>query len=263
MITSSITMKRVWSATPTRKLTKACSVVVQSTSLSAVRSLSPLGITNVRWVSNMAGDGPPVSLVLAIGAGMPIVLWTYKVGLSVVLGERVDAAGISFSVSCLSSSREKSYTWVRTNSFRFMGDAHAGVYRDVGYVPPGARTEEVSESMIPRGLRCEEIKISNNNRHSLSGVVVCPSSASRDTSRSSISASENPETLFFYLQGSNPLPREVYSLNDISRHRECRKPTPSFTRFQSFARSPLLRKPDWCSRRCAEIILEINAHSSF
>ena len=84
-----------------------------------------------------------------------------------------------------------------------MGDAE--VHGDVGYVPPGTRTEEVSESITPRGLRCDEIKVSSDNGHSLSGVIVSSTGALRDASRSSTSPSESPETLFFYLQGSSPL----------------------------------------------------------
>jgi len=166
----------------------------------------------------------------------------------------------SSSVSCSSSSRERSYTWVRANGFRFVGDA--GVHGDTGYVPPGARTEEVSESTVPRGLRCDEIKVSSDNGHSLSGIIVSPAYASLGASRSSSSPSESPETLFFYLQGSNPLSCEVYSLKNASRHREYRKPTPSSSRFQNLARSPLLWKSGQFGRRCAEVVLEINAHSS-
>jgi len=164
------------------------------------------------------------------------------------------------SVSCSSSSRERSYTWVRTNGLHFMGDAE--VRGGAGYVPPGARTEEVSELTTPRGLRCDEIKVSSDNGHSLSGVVVSSADASREASGSSTGLSESPETLFFYLQGSYLLSREVYSLNNASRHRECRKPTPSSSRFQSLARSPLLHKSGRFGRRCAEVVLEINAHSS-
>lgn len=167
---------------------------------------------------------------------------------------------ISSSVSCLSSSRERSYTWVRTNVPRFMGDA--GVYGDAGYVPPGARTEEVSESIIPRGLRCEEIKVSSDNGHPLSGVIVSSSGTLQDASRSNTNPPEGPETLFFYLQGSNPLPRGVYSLNNASPHRECGKPTPSSARFQNLARSSLLQKSGRFSRRRAEVILEIDTHST-
>ena len=163
---------------------------------------------------------------------------------------------ISSSVSCSSSSRERSYTWVRANGFRFVGDA--GVYGDTGYVPPGARTEEVSELTVPRGLRCDEIKVSSDNGHSLSGVVV----SSADASRSSTSPSESPETLFFYLQGSDPPSHGVYSLTNASRHRECGKLTPSSARFQNLARSPLLQKSGQFGRRCAEVVLEINPHSS-
>ena len=165
-----------------------------------------------------------------------------------------------YSASCLSSSRGRSYTWVRANGLRFVGGAE--VHGDAGYVPPGARTEEVSESRIPRGLKCDEIKISSDNGRSLSGVVVSSYSAPRDASRSSTSLSESPETLFFYLQGSNPLARELYSMTNASRYRECRKPTPSSARFQNLARSPLLQKPGRLSRRCAKVVLEINAHST-
>ena len=80
-----------------------------------------------------------------------------------------------------------------------------GAHRDAGYVPPGARTEEISDSIIPRGLGCEEIKVPSDNGHSLSGVFV--SGASRSTN-----PSESPETLFFYLQGSNSPPRHTWSV---------------------------------------------------
>ena len=81
-----------------------------------------------------------------------------------------------------------------------------GVHREIGYVPPGTRTEEVSDAILPHGLRCEEIKISSNDGHSLSGVVVSSPSESRDTSCQSANnllnnPPENPETVFFYLQG--------------------------------------------------------------
>ena len=48
-----------------------------------------------------------------------------------------------------------------------------GVHRGAGDVTcsTGARTEEVPESTTPRGLRCEEIKVSSYNGHSLSGVT--------------------------------------------------------------------------------------------
>ena len=85
MITTSITMKRVWSTAPVRKLTKIHNFNARST---AIGSTLPLGASNVRRVSNLTGGGPPVSLVLAIGVGLPIVLWTYKVGLSAILGVR-------------------------------------------------------------------------------------------------------------------------------------------------------------------------------
>ena len=116
---------------------------------------------------------------------------------------------ISSSVSCSSSSRERSYTWVRANGFRFLGDA--GVHGDTGYVPPDARTEEISEPTVPRGLRCDEIKVSSDNGQSLSGVIVSLADASRGAPGSSTSPSESPETLFFYLQGSDPLSRGVHS----------------------------------------------------
>lgn len=117
-------------------------------------------------------------------------------------------AGMSLSVSCLSSFRERSYTWVRTTALR----CGTGVHQDVGYVPPGARTEEVSESIIPPGLRCETVEVSSENGHSLSGIVVSSSGASRAESRSSTNSSESPETLFFYLQGQNPPPRHPRSV---------------------------------------------------
>ncbi|KAF9647300.1 hypothetical protein BDM02DRAFT_3170324, partial [Thelephora ganbajun] len=163
-------MKRVWSATSTRKLTKTHRFVAQSTPPNTIGSTSVLGAANVRGVSNIAGDGPPVSLALAIAAGLPIALWTYKCLMLVLFQRKV-------------------------------------IY--MGYVPPGARTEELSESIIPRGLKCEEIKVSSDNGHSLSGVVVSPSGTLRGAPRSSTESSESLKTLFFYLQGNagNPLHR--------------------------------------------------------
>ena len=71
------------------------------------------------------------------------------------------------------------------------------VHRDIGYIPPGARTEDISDTTLPHGLRCEEIKVPGSDGHSLFGLVVSTSGTSRDDSKSA----ENPETLFFYLQG--------------------------------------------------------------
>ena len=79
-------MKRAWSAAPGRELTKTRNFVAKSTPPNTIGSTPLLGAANVRWVSNTAGDGPPVTLALAIGAGLPIALWTYKVGSSEVQG---------------------------------------------------------------------------------------------------------------------------------------------------------------------------------
>ena len=83
----------------------------------------------------------------------------------------------------------REFTWSRVR-----------VNREIGYVPPGARTEQVSDTTVPRGLRCEEIKVSGGNGSSLFGVVVSSSELGTN-SRLTENPPENPETLFFYLQG--------------------------------------------------------------
>lgn len=87
-----------------------------------------------------------------------------------------------------------------------------------GYVPPGARTEEVSDTTLPRGLRCEEIRISSDNGHSLCGVTVSTSEASRNAQKSTnnLTLTEDPETLFFYLQGSSLATPKEHSLNIVT-----------------------------------------------
>jgi len=83
-------MKRAWLVAPARKLTKTHCLVTESAPSNASGSGSLLGVPNVRRVSNIAGNGPPVSLALAIGVGLPIALWTYKVGMSAILCVRED-----------------------------------------------------------------------------------------------------------------------------------------------------------------------------
>jgi len=103
--------------------------------------------------------------------------------------------------ACSLSEKDHIHGYARSNALRCVRGT--GVHQDTGYVPPGARTEKVSELIIPRGLRCEEIEVPGRNGHSLSGVFVSSSVASRAASRSSANPSDSPETLFFYLQGSN------------------------------------------------------------
>lgn len=90
MITTAMIMRRAWSAPPARKLTKTRHSVAHLTPPNAIVSTPLLGAANVRRVSNIAGDGPPVTLALAIGAGLPIALWTYKVGSSAVSDAQED-----------------------------------------------------------------------------------------------------------------------------------------------------------------------------
>lgn len=84
-------------------------------------------------------------------------------------------------------------------------------HRELGYVPPGARKEEVSDMILPHGLRCEEIKVSSDNGHSLFGVIV-------SSSGSASNPAENPETLFFYLQGSTFLTHHSQSASAEQFH---------------------------------------------
>ena len=79
-------MNRVRSSAVVRlgKLTKADRFVARSTPSNPVGSISVLGTPNVRWISGIAGNGPSVSLALTVAAGLPVALWTYKVGLSAV-----------------------------------------------------------------------------------------------------------------------------------------------------------------------------------
>ena len=67
-----------------RKPTRTVGPVVRPTPSNPIGSTSVLGVANLRRVSSAAGGGPSASLVLAVAAGLPIALWTYKVGFSAV-----------------------------------------------------------------------------------------------------------------------------------------------------------------------------------
>ena len=81
-------MSRLCSTTALRlrELTKAHRhpLVTRLASPNAIWLRSVLGATSVRRVSSATGSSPSVSLVLAVVAGLPIALWTYKVGLPAV-----------------------------------------------------------------------------------------------------------------------------------------------------------------------------------
>ena len=69
------------------------------------------------------------------------------------------------------------------------------------------RTEEVFESITPRGPRCEEVKVSSDNSHSLSGIVV--PGALRKAKMLRTDPQESPEIPF-----SSPPPRPRSVLTD-------------------------------------------------
>ena len=80
-------MHRAWStaAIKRRNLTKIHPFVARSpTPPNAIGFKSALVVANARRVSSIAGNGPSASVVLTAIAGLPIALWTYKVGLSAV-----------------------------------------------------------------------------------------------------------------------------------------------------------------------------------
>jgi hypothetical protein len=61
----------------------------------------------------------------------------------------------------------------------------------LGYVPPGARTEELA-SFPTKGIFAEEIQIQTTKKSTLSGIVV---------SHKRVDQSSPPRIIVFYLQG--------------------------------------------------------------
>ncbi|GBE82975.1 alpha/beta-hydrolase [Sparassis crispa] len=70
----------------------------------------------------------------------------------------------------------------------------------MGYIPPGARSEQLRDVRVPKAIHCEEIQIPSEKRVMLAGIVVRPASHIGDSP---------PDAVVLYLQGNagNPLAR--------------------------------------------------------
>ncbi|KAH9936510.1 Alpha/Beta hydrolase protein [Fomitopsis serialis] len=110
-----------------------------------------------------SSETPSVWLAIAAFFGLPAALWAYKCLMMVVFQRKI-------------------------------------IY--MGYVPPGARTEELGvETPVPKGLKCEEIRIQSDKGVTLYGIDV-----QKDVEQPS---PDSRRIVVIYLQGNagNPLSR--------------------------------------------------------